>query len=72
MNLPMYILLKRKSDAIDSYTHYNNLYKDLESMPPRTDVLYNRLKYYKNMRDVYKRKWHEINMVIHRKKFPWT
>lgn len=68
MNLPMYILLKKKAEAVQRRNHFDSLYNDLQDKA-RTDEQHRLLKYYKDMREVYFKKSREITLIIYRKIF---
>ena len=69
MNLPMFILIQKRKEAVQRRNHFDSLYKDLQAKPPRTEEQHRRLKYYKDMREVYSKKSTEICLIIHRKIF---
>jgi len=67
MNLPMYMLLRKKKEYIDSYNTYNNRYRMLQECPYLiylNDHGENYIKYCKDMREVYRKKWDEIATII--------
>jgi hypothetical protein len=73
MNLPIDMLLKKKREYMDCYNKYNNRYRLLQESPYLiylNDHGLPYVKYCKDMRDVYKKKVHEMSMIIHRKRFP--
>ena len=67
MNLPMYILKQKQKEYMDCYTKYNNRYRLLQESPYLiylNDHGLPYVKYCKDMRDVYKKKVHEMSMII--------
>jgi hypothetical protein len=64
----MFMLLRKKTEAVQRRNHFDSLYKDLQDRA-RTDESHKRLKYYKDMREVYSKKSREITLIIYRKIF---
>ena len=75
MNLPMYMLLKKKADAIALHDKYDSLYKKLHSNPYLFNLggsIDKRLRYYRDMREVYMKKYCELSVIIRRRMYPWS
>lgn len=67
MNLPMYMLLKKRDDYMNCHKRYDNRYKLLQSTPflfLLGDNGPKYIKYYREMRDVYKKKYKEVASII--------
>ena len=67
MNLPKYMLLRKQKEYMDYYNKYDNRYKVLQNTPYSFflgDAGIKYIKYYKGMRDIYMKKWYEVDMSI--------
>lgn len=70
MNLPTYMLLKKREEYMERYFKYNSLYRKLQFSPKlyfggdRDKNMSRNIKYYKNMRDLYSMKSRQMNMII--------
>lgn len=66
-NLPMYMLLRKQKEYMDFHKKYDNRYKLLQSTPflfLLGDNGPKYIKYYREMRDVYKKKCKEMSIII--------
>lgn len=67
MNLPMYMLQRKKAEALERVNHYTKLYKEIEENSySYNDDEYQLRKYYKDMINVYKKKSWEMSIIIFR------
>jgi hypothetical protein len=64
MNLPMYMLLKKMEEYMESHNKYDNRYRKLQSRSLDGFDRERDLKYYRDMRGVYEKKCREITIII--------
>lgn len=67
MNLPMYMLLNKQKEYMDYYNKYNNRYRLLQESPYMVYMEDNgekHIKYFREMRDLYRKKYGEICEII--------
>jgi len=67
------MLLKKEKEYMDYYNKYNNRYRILQESPFLVYIEGHgekEIKYYRYMRDVYRKKLYDISVVINRRRFP--